>query len=150
MYFRNVFLDRGIPVFVYRSLPVSSHKFAREKVLGKQGKVKALKDISDHIFSFTNFCKHFTVLVRNDNYIPDIALDDYIEDWQRAQIKPIEFYEREAKRNRHYFYTIDLQGRLFLEESRIKNIATSLKDFRFLNFFFKQLRVNNTGRYRSI
>ena len=37
-----------------------------------------------------------------------------------------EFYEREAEK-RHYFYHIDLQGRLYLEDTTPKNIATSLK-----------------------
>lgn len=41
---------------------------------------------------------------------------------------------------RCYFYNIDLHGRLFLEETSPKNVATCLKDTKFLNFFFKQIR----------
>ena len=83
----------------------------------------------------------------NTNDTTNTDGDDYIEKWQKDQIKPADFYDQEAKLYRHYFYTIDLQGRLFLEESRVKNIATSLKDSRFLSFFFKRLKLNTTGKY---
>uniref|UniRef100_A0A7S2JS56 Uncharacterized protein n=1 Tax=Leptocylindrus danicus TaxID=163516 RepID=A0A7S2JS56_9STRA len=63
----------------------------------------------------------------------------YIEQWLEQIIKPNEFYERHAY-HRRYFYNIDLQGRLFLEETRPKSIATSLKSEAFLNFFFRQIR----------
>lgn len=47
---------------------------------------------------------------------------------------------------RRYFYNVDLQGRLFLEETHPKNIATSIKDEKFLNFFFSRVRwANNTA-----
>lgn len=41
---------------------------------------------------------------------------------------------------RCYFYNIDLQGRLFLEQTLPKNIATSIKDIRFQDFFFRRIR----------
>mmetsp|Transcript_7743 Transcript_7743/g.11434 ORF Transcript_7743/g.11434 Transcript_7743/m.11434 type:complete len:293 (-) Transcript_7743:196-1074(-) len=65
--------------------------------------------------------------------------EHYIEQWLEEIIKPNEFYERHAH-HRRYFYNIDLQGRLFLEETRPKSIATSLKSEAFLNFFFRQIR----------
>ncbi len=37
------------------------------------------------------------------------------------------------------------QGRLFLEDMMPKNVATSLKSPKFLRFFFRQLRINDTG-----
>jgi hypothetical protein len=52
-----------------------------------------------------------------------------------------EFYD-EQNLHRRYFYYIDLQGRLFLENTRPKNIATSLKSAKFLRFFFSQVRPN--------
>lgn len=57
-------------------------------------------------------------------------------------IKPSSFYERLATSEpaRCYFYNVDLQGRLFLEETMPKNIATSIKDTRFLDFFFNRLQ----------
>lgn len=56
-------------------------------------------------------------------------------------VKPIEWYDSRAL-DREYFYNVDLQGRLFLEETMPKNIATSLKSAKFLDFFFTQLRPN--------
>ena len=44
---------------------------------------------------------------------------------------------------RCYFYSVDLQGRLFLEETLPKNIATSIKDAKFLDFFFRRVRRVN-------
>ena len=37
-------------------------------------------------------------------------------------------------------------GRLFLEDTLPKNVATSLKSEKFLNFFFKQLKRNAPSR----
>lgn len=65
----------------------------------------------------------------------------YIDDWYETITKPIEFYENFANGTpRRYFYNIDLQGRLFLEETFPKNIATSIKDTKVLNFFFSRIR----------
>ena len=50
---------------------------------------------------------------------------------------------------REYFYYVDLHGRLYLDEDaptprpKVFNIATCLKEPRFLDFFFRQMRVNN-------
>jgi len=56
-------------------------------------------------------------------------------------VKSDTFYESHAESNpRRYFYNVDLQGRLFLEETLPKNIATSIKDDRFLDFFFRRVR----------
>lgn len=68
----------------------------------------------------------------------------YIDDWYETIKKPIEFYEKFANGTpRRYFYNIDLQGRLFLEETFPKNVATSIKDTKFLNFFFSRIRRAN-------
>uniref|UniRef100_UPI00398EDD15 UPF0598 protein C8orf82 homolog n=1 Tax=Pristiophorus japonicus TaxID=55135 RepID=UPI00398EDD15 len=50
-------------------------------------------------------------------------------------------------RVREYFYYIDHQGQLFLDDTKVKNFITCFKDKQFLVFFFKQLRKNSTGRY---
>jgi Domain of unknown function (DUF4505) len=47
---------------------------------------------------------------------------------------------QQPQRYRCYFYTVDLQGRLFLEETMPKNVATCIKDVKFLNVFFRRLR----------
>ncbi|GLD94190.1 hypothetical protein PINS_up002801 [Pythium insidiosum] len=67
--------------------------------------------------------------------------DKYLELKQLKDIKSEEFYDEQGV-HRRYFYYIDLQGRLFLENTRPKNIATSLKSSKFLRFFFSQLRPN--------
>lgn len=52
-------------------------------------------------------------------------------------------------RIREYFYYIDHQGQLFLDDTKVKNFITCFKDKKFLVFFFKQLRKNGTGRYQE-
>ncbi|XP_065200599.1 UPF0598 protein CG30010-like isoform X2 [Planococcus citri] len=48
---------------------------------------------------------------------------------------------------REYFYYIDHQGMLFLDDARIKNFTSCFKDKQFLHFFFKRLKKNDTDRY---
>lgn len=56
-------------------------------------------------------------------------------------VKPQSFYDSHANSDtRCYFYNVDLQGRLFLEETLPKNIATSIKNAKFLDFFFRRLQ----------
>ncbi|KAK3933333.1 UPF0598 protein C8orf82-like protein [Frankliniella fusca] len=50
---------------------------------------------------------------------------------------------------REYFYYIDHQGMLFLDDSKIKNFTSCFKDKQFLTFFFRRLKKNNTGRYEE-
>lgn len=67
---------------------------------------------------------------------------EYIDHWFRSIQKPASFYEDAAYgKPRRYFYNIDFQGRLFLEETTPKNIATSIKDDKFLDFFFSRVRT---------
>ena len=60
----------------------------------------------------------------------------------------MDYYAKHASL-RHYFYTIDTRGGLFLEETTPRNIATSLKDKRFLSFFYSHLRKNTTGKFEK-
>ena len=48
---------------------------------------------------------------------------------------------------REYFYYIDHQGMLYLDDARIKNFTSCFKEKQFLKFFFSRLKVNDTGRY---
>ncbi|XP_058803036.1 UPF0598 protein CG30010 isoform X2 [Phymastichus coffea] len=48
-----------------------------------------------------------------------------------------------APRIREYFYYIDHQGMLFLDDTKIKNFTSCFKAF-----FFKRLRINDTDRYK--
>ncbi|KAK5869491.1 hypothetical protein PBY51_024200 [Eleginops maclovinus] len=50
-------------------------------------------------------------------------------------------------RIREYFYYIDHQGQLFLDDTKVKNFVTCFKDVKFLVFFFSRLRSNQSGRY---
>ena len=94
----------------------------------------------------------------------------YEEQRQKADIKSNEFYEAEGHK-RHYFYYVDLlvrpslrckirtgphvppclrtQGRLFLEDTTPKNIATSMKSDKFLRFFFRRVRRNASGLHND-
>ena len=45
---------------------------------------------------------------------------------------------------RKYFYFVDGRGKLFLEETKVKNFATCYKDKPFLNRFFRNLQQNKT------
>jgi hypothetical protein len=56
-------------------------------------------------------------------------------------VKSDAFYEEHATdKTKKYFYAIDLQGRVFLEEVQPKNIATSLKSNKILDFLFVNLQ----------
>ncbi|XP_063229640.1 UPF0598 protein CG30010 [Bacillus rossius redtenbacheri] len=48
---------------------------------------------------------------------------------------------------REYFYYINHEGMLFLDDTKMKNFTSCYKDIRFLQFFFKRLRLNTTDRY---
>ena len=48
---------------------------------------------------------------------------------------------------REWFYMIDHKGMLFLEETEPKNYTSSLKDVKFLDFFFNALQPNTTGQF---
>lgn len=50
---------------------------------------------------------------------------------------------------REYFYYIDHNGMLFLDDSRMKNFTSCFKEKVFLNFFFKNVKFNQTDRYRD-
>lgn len=52
-------------------------------------------------------------------------------------------------RIREYFYYIDHQGQLFLDDTKVKNFVTCFKDKKFLVFFFSRLRSNQSGRYEE-
>ncbi|KAJ8979030.1 hypothetical protein NQ317_003133 [Molorchus minor] len=50
---------------------------------------------------------------------------------------------------REYFYYVDHQGMLFLDDARMKNFTSCFKEKKFLKFFFDRLRLNTTGRYKE-
>ncbi|KAI5094428.1 UPF0598 protein C8orf82-like isoform X1, partial [Silurus meridionalis] len=52
-------------------------------------------------------------------------------------------------RIREYFYYLDHQGQLFLDDTKVKNFVTCFKDQQFLVFFFKHLKANHSNRYQQ-
>eukprot|EP00057_Strongylocentrotus_purpuratus_P027141 XP_011681615.1 PREDICTED: LOW QUALITY PROTEIN: UPF0598 protein C8orf82-like [Strongylocentrotus purpuratus] len=50
---------------------------------------------------------------------------------------------------REYFYFIDHQGQLFLDDARVKNFITCFKDKKFLAFFFRRLKQNSFEHYKD-
>ncbi|XP_063715828.1 UPF0598 protein C8orf82 homolog [Symsagittifera roscoffensis] len=48
---------------------------------------------------------------------------------------------------REYFYYLDHQGQLFLDDVKSKNFITCFKDQQFLSFFFRMLKKNKYERY---
>jgi len=70
----------------------------------------------------------------------------YPEEEQLLTIKPKEFYEREAEKL-NWFYHVDHQGRIYAEDTIPKNIATSIKAPKFLDFFFRQIRLNKNSEF---
>ncbi|XP_064492156.1 UPF0598 protein C8orf82 homolog isoform X2 [Pseudopipra pipra] len=57
--------------------------------------------------------------------------------------------QRPEPRTREYFYYLDHQGQLFLDDTKVKNFITCFKDVSFLSFFFKHLERNRSGRYEA-
>lgn len=51
--------------------------------------------------------------------------------------------------HREYFYYIDHQGMLFLDDARMKNFTSCFKEIKFLKFFFTMLRMNTSDRYKD-
>lgn len=50
---------------------------------------------------------------------------------------------------REYFYYIDHEGMLFLDDAKMKNFTSCFKEKKFLHFFFTRVRLNSTNRYRE-
>ncbi|XP_037352263.1 UPF0598 protein C8orf82 homolog [Talpa occidentalis] len=57
--------------------------------------------------------------------------------------------QRPSPRTREYFYYVDHQGQLFLDDAKMKNFVTCFKDPQFLVAFFSRLRPNRSGRYEA-
>ncbi|XP_050326588.1 UPF0598 protein CG30010 [Bactrocera neohumeralis] len=50
---------------------------------------------------------------------------------------------------REYFYYIDHEGMLFLDDAKMKNFTSCFKEKKFLKFFFSRVKLNDTKRYRE-
>eukprot|EP00055_Hartaetosiga_balthica_P013188 m.66581 g.66581 ORF g.66581 m.66581 type:complete len:242 (-) comp8194_c1_seq1:60-785(-) len=54
-----------------------------------------------------------------------------------------------ANKRREYFYYVDHNGFLFLDDTKMKNFTSQLKDKHFLDFFFKRVERNTSGRHEE-
>ncbi|CAD7012132.1 UPF0598 protein CG30010 [Ceratitis capitata] len=50
---------------------------------------------------------------------------------------------------REYFYYIDHEGMLFLDDAKMKNFTSCFKEKQFLKFFFSRVKLNDTKRYNE-
>ncbi|XP_059368035.1 UPF0598 protein C8orf82 homolog [Carassius carassius] len=76
----------------------------------------------------------------------------FSSEWRRFLSRDMSSYtqgQSPEARIREYFYYIDHQGQLFLDDTKVKNFVTCFKDQHFLVFFFKRLKVNQSGRYEQ-
>jgi hypothetical protein len=46
---------------------------------------------------------------------------------------------------REYFYYMDHQGQLFLDDAKMKNFTSCFKDKQFIKFFVTRIGPNHTG-----
>ena len=88
-----------------------------------------------------------TTLTRRTTFISHLSTDTrYPEEKQLDDIKPSSFYAEQGDQL-NWFYYVDHQGRIYAEEAVPKNIATSIKAPKFLDFFYKQIKLNTTGKH---
>jgi hypothetical protein len=77
-----------------------------------------------------------------------------IEEWHSTTVKCESFYAEQATaagtRRKCYFYSIDLKGRVYLEGTLPKNMATCLKDKIFLDTFVRNISTINETDYRYL
>jgi hypothetical protein len=58
------------------------------------------------------------------------------------KIRTKEFYEK-GNIDRNYYYIIDTRGRVFLANAKYKNLATCIKDEKFLHMLLRLIQPNN-------
>lgn len=63
-------------------------------------------------------------------------------------IKYVQGQELNPK-EREYFYYINHEGMLFLDDAKIKNFTSCFKERKFLRFFFSRIKLNETGCYEE-
>ncbi|XP_061397943.1 UPF0598 protein CG30010 [Musca vetustissima] len=66
----------------------------------------------------------------------------------QSTVEYIQGQEPEPK-IREYFYYIDHEGMLFLDDAKMKNFTSCFKEKKFLKFFFDRVKFNDTKRYRD-
>ncbi|XP_055838807.1 UPF0598 protein CG30010 [Episyrphus balteatus] len=71
--------------------------------------------------------------------------------YQQRFIRPLNYIQGQEPKPkiREYFYYIDHEGMLFLDDAKMKNFTSCFKEKKFLKFFFNQIKLNETDRYRQ-
>jgi hypothetical protein len=93
-------------------------------------------------------CNFFFVM-RKFSLYPSRRCSSLIQSDRYLKPNVADFYSSKAL-DRHYFYVLDNRGQVFLEETWPRNIATSLKDSKFLDFTLKNMKSNDTSNYPEI
>ncbi|XP_075213074.1 UPF0598 protein CG30010 [Lycorma delicatula] len=83
------------------------------------------------------YTKPFVSRILRISYKNDIAYVSYVQG------------QSPEPKVREYFYYIDHQGMLFLDDAKMKNFTSCFKEKKFLTFFFKRIKPNDTGRYEA-
>ncbi|CAF0718969.1 unnamed protein product [Brachionus calyciflorus] len=94
-------------------------------------------------FSMYGKCKHALI---NNRCVSQLSGQVNKPDGQDYYVQG-QYVENE--KTREYFYFIDHQGQLFLDDTKIKNFTSCYKEKKFLEFFFRKLRNNKTDRYNK-
>ncbi|XP_074593356.1 UPF0598 protein CG30010 [Brevipalpus obovatus] len=70
--------------------------------------------------------------------------------WNSISRRSIHYVQGQSPQKgiREYFYFIDHQGMLFLDDSKMKNFTSCFKEKKFLAFFFSRLKMNDSGSYQ--
>ncbi|XP_005188574.1 UPF0598 protein CG30010-like [Musca domestica] len=76
------------------------------------------------------------------------TLGSLIPKRHQSTVQYVQGQEPEPK-IREYFYYIDHEGMLFLDDAKMKNFTSCFKEKKFLKFFFDRVKFNDTKRYRS-
>lgn len=68
----------------------------------------------------------------------------WLSAYTQGQIVP----DKDGNLAREYFYYLDHQGQLFLDDTKIKNFTSCYKEQAFLDMFFRNLRLNQ-NKYKN-
>ena len=108
-----------------------------------------LYNITTNINRFTSnnikksylYCSYHSSYINNsnnnNNNKNNIELEIELESNDKFYYPKSNEYYLKQQINRNYFYALDTRGNLYLEDTIPRNIATSMKDKKFLKFFFK-------------
>eukprot|EP00056_Hartaetosiga_gracilis_P009455 m.136062 g.136062 ORF g.136062 m.136062 type:complete len:253 (-) comp13130_c0_seq8:4167-4925(-) len=105
--------------------------------------------LASHLSWISSACLSSTVSSIPNNRLSQV----FPQTWKGhrcASSTPLEYTQGQlVDKQREYFYFIDHNGFLFLDDTKMKNFTSQLKDRQFLDFFFRRVELNKTGRYEE-